>query len=95
MVENTIKGYITKCELSSNETLYLFFSNWLSPKTIIHGEALVLSVFYELTPEKPGRYPEQVVEHIQVYDVGDSGGLLWGLVAPDCNPPARYVDREF
>lgn len=89
-INDVVRGYTSRCEVSDTQTLYLFYSDWLSPKTSSHGEALVLSVSYELDVTRPGIHDDQVVSRITYYDVGDSGGLAWERVAPQCIPPARH-----
>jgi len=89
-VEALVTGYISRCDLSSTTTLYLFYSDWLRPKALFRGEALPMEVTYELDPEQSGMQDDQIVQSITFYFLSDSGGLPWEQVAPICDPPARY-----
>lgn len=89
-IEALVTGYISRCDLEDTVTLYLFYSDWLSPKTFFHGEALPLKVSYELEMGQDGARSDQIVQNITFYDLSDSGGLVWEQVAPHCIPPARY-----
>ncbi len=89
-VEAFVTGYVSRCDLDEMTTLYLFYSDWLRPKTPFHGEALPMEIAYESDPNRSGTWDDQVAKHIQFYDVSDSGGLLWANVALTCNPPAKY-----
>jgi hypothetical protein len=93
-INAVVRGYTTRCEVSDTQTLYLFYSDWLSPKTRSHGEALVMSVSYELDVARAGVRDDQEVREITYYNVGDSGGLVWERVAPQCVPPARHENVE-
>jgi hypothetical protein len=93
-VEAVVKGYVSRCDWIDTSTLYLFYSDWLSPKTIFHGEALVMEVSYQMDVAKQGIRDDQVVQSIGTYILSDSGGLPWKGIAPDCKPPARYAACE-
>jgi hypothetical protein len=94
-VESVVKGYVSRCDWMDTSTLYLFYSDWLSPKTIFHGEALVMEVSYQWDVTREGMRDDQVVQSIGVYFLSDSGGLPWEGIAPHCKPPARYAACEF
>jgi len=90
-VDSVIKGYVSECDLSTIETIYLFYSDRLSPKSLVDDKALVLSIGYELDASQDGMEDDQVLRDVRQYIVGDSGPWNWELVAPHCDPPARYV----
>jgi hypothetical protein len=93
-VESVVKGYVSKCDWIDTSTLYLFYSDWLNPHTIFHGEALVMEVGYELDATQEGIRDDQVLQNITFYSLGDSGGMRWKGIAPICEPPARFADCE-
>ena len=90
-IEALVTGHVSRCDLGDTATLYLFYSDWLSPKTLFHGEALPMEVSYELDVTRAGMRDDQIVQAITFYNVGDSGGLPWEGIAPGCEPPARYA----
>jgi hypothetical protein len=89
-IEALVTGYVSRCDLEDTITLYLFYSDWLRPKTWSHGEALPMKIVYELDVSQKGIRDDQVVQDITYYDLGDSGGWPWEQVAPVCVPPGRY-----
>jgi hypothetical protein len=89
-VEALMTGYVSRCDLEDTITLYLFYSDWLRPKTLFHGQALPIEVSYELDLDREGVHDDQVLQDITYYELRDSGGLLWEQVAPHCVPSARY-----
>jgi len=90
-VNSVVTGYVSKCELSDTNTIYLFYSDRLGPKSLIDGEALIMSILYKLDSAQAGIRDGRGLQSIQWYIVGDSGGWDWERVAPQCDPPARYV----
>lgn len=91
-IDSLVKGYISKCESGNTATRYLFYSDWLSPRTREHGEALVLEIIYQLDTEIEGIYDEQIVSNISTVIISDSGGPYWDRIAPMCEPAAKYED---
>jgi len=89
-IEAFMTGYVSRCEVSDTETLYLFYANRLRPATRSEAEALPMGIVYQLDVTQQGTYDDQVVAQITYYDLRDSGGLLWEHVAPICDPPAKY-----
>lgn len=89
-VDALMTGYVSRCDLADTATLYLYYSDRLRPKTLSQGEALPLSVSYELDTTQDGIRDDQVVENITYYELSDSGGWPWDKVAPHCEPPAKY-----
>jgi hypothetical protein len=90
-IEELVKGYVAKCDLTNTNTLYLFYSDWLRKNNAAHGEALVLDIVYELDVTKEEQFDDQVVEQIDFYEGGsDSLGRIRERVAPKCVPPAKY-----
>jgi hypothetical protein len=88
-IDELMRGYVTKCDLADTATAYLFYSDWLSP-SLLRGHALPVVIGYALDVTQDGIRPEQVVQQITFYNLGDSGGWPWKQVAPRCDPPARY-----
>lgn len=91
-IDSLVKGYISKCETDNAATLYLFYSDWLSPRTREHGEALVLEISYRLDTDIEGICDEQIVSNINTVIISDSGGWYWDRIAPMCEPAAKYED---
>jgi len=90
-VEALVTGYVSKCERDNRWTVYLFYSDWLEPKTLFRREeALPLEIYYELDPIQDRTRDDQIVQRIQWYILGDSGGAIGPYVGPHCNPPVKY-----
>jgi hypothetical protein len=89
-IDALVTGYVSRCDLDDTSTLYLFYSDWLRPKTLFRGEALPIEIIYEHDVTRDGIRSDQVVESISMYYIGDSGGWPWEQVAPHCDPPAKY-----
>jgi hypothetical protein len=89
-IEALMTGYVSRCDIEDTITIYLFYSDWLRPKTLFRGEALPIEIFYELDVAQDGVRSDHVVQDIAFYSVGDSGGWPWEQVAPHCDPPAKY-----
>lgn len=92
-VDSAVKGYVSRCDTTDIGTYYLFYTDWLSPRTLSHGEALVMVVIYELDVARPGMRDDQVVASIAMRFISDSGGPDWEKVAVKCDPPARYEGK--
>lgn len=90
-IDALVTGYMSRCDLEDTITLYLFYSDWLSPKTLFHGEALPMEVSYQLDPSQEGVRSDQIVQYITFHDLGDnSSGWTWAPIAPICVPQARH-----
>ena len=80
-IEALVKGYVSRCDSEQN-TIYLFYSDWLRPHNLFHNEAMVIEVTYR---------QDQTLESFHVYGAGSSdGGWSREIVAPTCDPPAKY-----
>ena len=92
-VESIVRGHVAECETNIS-TMYLFYSDWLSPKNVFHGEALVMEARYKWDDEQ-GKHDGQILDGINVYSISDSGPWHWEGVVSTCIPPARYVECRY